>query len=433
MPTEKRILSLRMKGDDVKALQNDLIKLGYKINDNSRYFGKETRKTVKEFQVKHGLDETGEVEEATAMRIKDELDTSASNLIKILQPDPEVQKQREAPEKTFDESIATMKKEAVNGKFSSDIFEKYFESGGLLQTFSEDSISEIFDTLLDTWKIHAFSGELNLNDMENYMAASKKLSWPIQHDNLKVIMNIAQETRLQREIQRRNKMTDEEYVDLLKAAADEYIRLSEFERLKISQRPLNHAVDRLSSTARFARVVGDRTENAELCNMLANELSDRCQDYDDVVDAVETTGILDALRLGDGIIIRELRPGALPADEMEHLRRSGVENPESLIKLIAAIARSSYSNSKTPETIFKEGRNKIGFAINSLPVPSPNSGPQRNRKICSGISRILGGAVLAGANIWGAVATGGAAAAALGSVGASVVFIGEGIGNLRGE
>lgn len=230
-------------------------------------------------------------------------------------------------------------------------------------------------------------------------------------------------------------MTDEEYVGLLKAAAEEYVRLSEFERLKVSQRLLNQSVDRLASTARFARVVGDRAENTELCNMLTNELRDRCQDYDDVVDAVKTTGILDALTMGDGLIIRELRNSALPAEEFEYLRKSGVENPESFLKLLITIARNSYLSTNTPEYIFNQGREKINDAIINLVVQptTPATESRDKRKICSGISRILGGAVLAGSNIWGAIATGGAAAAALGSVGASVVFIGEGIGNLRGE
>ena len=77
---------------------------------------------------------------------------------------------------------------------------------------------------------------------------------------------------------------------------------------------------------------------------------------------------IDALKMGDGLIIRELRNSALPPEELEYLRQSGVENPESFLKLLITIARNSYSSTNTPEYIFNQGREKIFFAINSLGV-----------------------------------------------------------------
>lgn len=63
----KMILQNGSKGDAVKALQQNLLKLGYKLPkygaDGS--FGIETMAALKLFQVDHGLPNTGVVDEAT--------------------------------------------------------------------------------------------------------------------------------------------------------------------------------------------------------------------------------------------------------------------------------------------------------------------------------------------------------------------------------
>ena len=61
-----RPLHIRMKGEDIMQLQQSLRRLGYAIKDREAYFGKGTRRVVKDFQEKHRLEPNGEVDEATA-------------------------------------------------------------------------------------------------------------------------------------------------------------------------------------------------------------------------------------------------------------------------------------------------------------------------------------------------------------------------------
>lgn len=70
-PVIKMILQNGSKGDAVKALQQNLLKLGYKLPkygaDGS--FGSETLAALKLFQIDHGLPNTGVVDEATEATI----------------------------------------------------------------------------------------------------------------------------------------------------------------------------------------------------------------------------------------------------------------------------------------------------------------------------------------------------------------------------
>jgi hypothetical protein len=354
----------------------------------------------------------------------------------------------EAAERNFFESFDRMKNDAINGNISSEVVEKLCDSGNVLQISCEDkefkeSIREIFDTLLETWERRAKKGEFDVNDIESYMLASNKLSIPIEHNRLKVIMDIAQEAGAHQQYERRYKMTDEEYVDLLKSATDEYIRLGELEKEGITEKTLKEAVDRLAATAKFARVVGERAENAQLCKSLSDELKSSIKDYNYVVDAVEISGINDALSNTDRLILRELRLSVLPAEEQEYLKKCGRENPESYLKLLMTIAKSSYEISYKPKNIFDDGRAKIRDAAKTLiekekskKMSNPTiAKPRKKRRICFGIAKILEGAVTAGADIAGAVISGGGVPAylALASTTSSIMAIHDGLKSFRAE
>lgn len=59
-----------MRGEDVRLLQQKLNKLCFSIEDRDSFFGKTTRRAIQEIQKKHGIKETGIVDEVTAERIK---------------------------------------------------------------------------------------------------------------------------------------------------------------------------------------------------------------------------------------------------------------------------------------------------------------------------------------------------------------------------
>ena len=70
MTSQKRTLSIRMKGADVARLHQQLQRLSCAIPQNEiekQYFGAGTKKAVLELQVKHGLKADGVVDEATAL------------------------------------------------------------------------------------------------------------------------------------------------------------------------------------------------------------------------------------------------------------------------------------------------------------------------------------------------------------------------------
>lgn len=87
MKLEGRNLSLRMQGEDVERLKEELRKLGFSIERDEAGFGKTTRQAVLEFQRKRGLGATGVVDESTANLINAEVDA--------LKPEPEPRRARE--------------------------------------------------------------------------------------------------------------------------------------------------------------------------------------------------------------------------------------------------------------------------------------------------------------------------------------------------
>lgn len=87
MELQGRNLSMRMQGEDVALLQEELRKLGFSIDGRDGYYGKTTRQAVMEFQRRHEKEPTGVVDEVTAKLINDE--------VEALQPEPEPVEERQ--------------------------------------------------------------------------------------------------------------------------------------------------------------------------------------------------------------------------------------------------------------------------------------------------------------------------------------------------
>ena len=92
MKLQDRNLSLRMKGDDVALLQQELKKLGFDIGDEQGTFGEATKKAVLVFQRKNELEITGEVEERTAAAINravEAIDPAQNSVVhgRLIMPD----------------------------------------------------------------------------------------------------------------------------------------------------------------------------------------------------------------------------------------------------------------------------------------------------------------------------------------------------------
>lgn len=420
-----------MKNADVKAQQDKLKSLGYRIADKPGYFGKNTCNAVADIQSKNIIDATGKLDIQTADLAKLKVNSlSAINHTKNVKGASMTAKD---VEKKIKKCFGKLKGESKSGIFSPEVFQEYNDSATHLETDIKKPMTDIFNTLLDKWTIGAFYGENNFDNIINYITASTSLGLPIQKDKVQEIFRIDSEKEKKTVMKSKSDMNVQQYSDLLKAATDEYIQHAEFERLRSSQKPLDQTVNRLASTAKFSRVVSERIENIELCKILSAELKERIHDYDDVVSKVKDTGMIDALNMGNGVIISEFNSDSLPPVEIEYLRKSGVENPESLIKLLEIIARNRPVASPPPEIILKTARDNIESAAAILFDQMPAEKIFKKRKLCAGIGKILGGAVLAGGNIWSVVATFVTVPAALGSVGASIVFIGEGIESCKGE
>jgi hypothetical protein len=110
-------------------------------------------------------------------------------------------------------------------------------------------------------------------------------------------------------------MSDEEYLAWLAALARKHLLLG-----KLTRPTVERAVERLSSAARFAKVVRDRIDSSQLVKELAEEL--REVNVNQVVDALDNTGVLDALDELPEVTFGQLRRSAIPEDDARPIDRS---------------------------------------------------------------------------------------------------------------
>ena len=93
MELQGRELKKGDRGEDVRLLHSELIKLGFQIPEHELgqgWFDEKTQEAVYAFQRRHGLEATGIVDEETATRINQEVDNLEGVRVvkgRITQPD----------------------------------------------------------------------------------------------------------------------------------------------------------------------------------------------------------------------------------------------------------------------------------------------------------------------------------------------------------
>ncbi len=236
-------------------------------------------------------------------------------------------------------------------------------------------------------------------------------------------------------------MTDEEYREYLSALARTHMRPFRRRHMHPEGDELSYAIAKLSSTARFARAVSERSEEAELVNALGKELDNWYVEH--VVEEMRRSGVLAALDEAPDITFAELRRNVIPEEDTRLLQGAGVDDPEAEITILIHYSRKrlghrdirpSESVERAREELKRATERIVGLSDNS----SGNQVAVKKRKIFNGIGKILAGTVTAAGNLLLATGTVIAPnpATAYGVIGSSAIAVGsicQGIGDLRGE
>lgn len=239
-------------------------------------------------------------------------------------------------------------------------------------------------------------------------------------------------------------MNDEEYRQFLSALARQHVSTRRWRRhfgpMGVDEH-LQHEIDRLSSTARLVKAAAERPEKQDLLDVVANEL--RNTYLGQVTQAMEESGVLDALDEAPDITFPNLRRSAIPDEDVELLRHAGVDDPEAMITIIIHYSRKHVGGSDTrPSQIVERAQNELRQAadiLSSGETDAPQKQPEKKkRKILNGVGKILAGAVTGAGNLL--LFTGtivapnpGTAYAVIGSSALAVGSICQGLGDLRGE
>jgi hypothetical protein len=236
-------------------------------------------------------------------------------------------------------------------------------------------------------------------------------------------------------------VTDEEYREYLAALARTHMRPFRRRHMHPEGDDLLNAIVELSSTARFVRVVGERSENLDLVNALGKELDSWYVQH--VVEEMRRAGVLAALDDAPDITFAELRRNAIPDEDVRLLRDAGVDDPEAEITVLIHYARKRLGHREaTPSAIAEEARDELKRAPERIISLSNNSSAThidvKKKKLFNGIGKILAGAITGAGNLLLATGTVMAPnpATAYGVLGSSALAVGsicQGIGDLRGE
>lgn len=237
-------------------------------------------------------------------------------------------------------------------------------------------------------------------------------------------------------------MTDEEYREYLSALARTHMRPFRRHRLHPEGDELSYAIAKLSSTARFAKAVSERSEETELVNLLGKELDNWHVDH--VLEEMRQSGVLSALDETPDITFAELRRDVIPKEDAQLLRSAGVDDPEAEITILIHYARKRLGHRDvTPSETVERAREELKRAAERIVGLSDrsSSGNQvevKKKKIFNGIGKILAGTITGAGNLLLATGTLIAPnpATAYGVIGSSALAVGsicQGIGDLRGE
>jgi hypothetical protein len=204
---------------------------------------------------------------------------------------------------------------------------------------------------------------------------------------------------------------------------------------------LLYAIAKLSSTARFVRAVGERSENLDLVNALGKELDSWHVQH--VVDEMRETGVLSALDEAPDITFAELRRNAIPDEDVRLLQGAGVDDPEAEITILIHYARKRLGHREaTPSALAEKARDELKRAPERVIGLSSNSSAGhvevKKKKLFNGMGKILAGTVTAAGNLLLATGTLMAPnpATGYGVIASSALAVGsicQGIGDLRGE
>jgi len=242
--------------------------------------------------------------------------------------------------------------------------------------------------------------------------------------------------------ERKANVTDSEYREFLAALARTHVRPYRRRHMHPEGDELLYAIGKLSSTARFAKAVGERSDNPELLNALGNELDNWYVQH--VVDEMRESGVLSALDEAPDITFAELRRNAIPDEDVRLLRGTGVDDPDAEITILIHYARKRLGHREAkPSATAEQARDELKRIKERLMSGSNSSAPtqldvNKKKKIFNGIGKILAGTVTAAGNLLLATGTLIAPnpATAYGVIGSSALAVGsicQGIGDLRGE
>jgi len=238
-------------------------------------------------------------------------------------------------------------------------------------------------------------------------------------------------------------MTDEEYREFLSALARRHVsgKLWRRHRGPMMDDHLQYEIDHLSSTARLVKAASERVDKQELVDVVAKEL--RNTYLGPVAQAMDQSGVLDALDEAADITFPNLRRSAIPDEDVELLRHAGVEDPEAFITIIIHYSRRHVGNSNNrPSSVVErahEGLHRAADMLSPSDTAPPKDMPEKKkRKIFNGVGKILAGAVTGVGNLLlftGTIAAPNPATAyaVIGSSALAVGSICQGLGDLYGE
>ena len=168
---------------------------------------------------------------------------------------------------------------------------------------------------------------------------------------------------------------------------------------------LHHEIDEISSRARFARVVAERSSKIELYAPLGDEL--RYSPLGNLPHILDELGIIEALDHHGSDIYPNLTPDFVPAYDMDLLRNTGIKDPEAEVVLTIHFMKYHLPRDDSPAAhAIRHAEERLQHLSESLrntkppeyPDDSERQGEERQRlqkrpKVFNGIGKILSGAV----------------------------------------
>lgn len=230
-------------------------------------------------------------------------------------------------------------------------------------------------------------------------------------------------------------MTDDEYLHFLTALAGKHLRYPQPHQAA----DLRRALDHVSGTLHLLKVVKDR-EDIILLGRLVDDLLEHSP-VGKTKEAMEASGILDALDDAHDVVLGELRRSAIPREDEEYLRSAGFDAHDIEVLLVLAVhgAHALASTNKLPSDIVEEAAQALQTALQSLRPPAPGFLPEKKkRKTLNAIGKFLGGTVAGMGNVLLVTGTLVAPnpATAYGAITSGGFAIGSffaGLGDLKGE